>query len=144
MWSGPAPEASSHISVQGNARVIRSVIIEPCTHSWLSFEEKVTGNYRKATMTLVLVAMLRYIFNLAFLTTATDSGIHSCCSYCLGFLLPHCPPPARRSCHVDDSYNFNKQKKGKWKQAGKDTSAHSLARLALLPFAVLRPDEASN
>lgn len=80
--------------------------------------------------------MLRYVLNLAFLTTATNIQKHPLLlCYCLDFLCPHCPPPIRHSCHVDDSYNLNKQKKGKWKQEGKETSAYSLARLAPLPFA---------
>lgn len=86
--------------------------------------------------------MLRYVFNSAFLTIATNIQWYS-----LSLLLPESSSALAAllqqsaAAVVDDSYNFNKQKKGKWKHAGKETSTYSLAPL---PFAFLRLDEASK
>lgn len=86
--------------------------------------------------------MLRDVFNLALLTIATNIQW-----YPLLLLLPGSSSALAAlfqqgtAAIVDDSYNFNKQKEGKWKHAGKETSTYSLAPL---PFAFLRLDEASN
>lgn len=144
-----------------SVRVIRSATTEPYTHMLSGYHldrmslwhqtnvwflcNQPGWKFQKGHNALFSLAMLRCVLNLAFLTTATNIQKHPLLlCYCLDFLCPHCPPPTRHSCHVDDSYNLNKQKKGKWKQEGKETSAYSLARLAPLPFAFLRLDKTSN
>lgn len=152
MWAG-ATQASSHIPGVKECQshqvshywTIHTHTLSGChldrtplrhqTNIWF-FCNQPGWKFQKCHNDLFSFAMLRYVLNLAFLTTATNIQKHPLLlCYCLDFLCLHCPPPIRHSCHVDDSYNLNKQEKGKWKQEGKETSAYSLARLAPLPFA---------
>lgn len=159
MWAG-ATRASSHISgvraSESSGQPLLNhthTLSDSCldrTSLWHQtnvrfFCNQPSWNFQKGHSGLFSFAMLRYVLNLAFLTTATDIQKHPLLlCYCLDFLCPHGPPPARHSCHVDDSYNLNKQKKGKWKQESKETSAYTLTRLAPLPFAFLWIKPATN